>query len=103
MAYKVVITEDADRDLDRILAYLTQQLYSEQAASTLVAEYAQVLEQLEQFPSMCEVAHSVSRAGKEYRKFLLGNYVGVYRVQEREQQVVILRIFHGSQNYAKYL
>ena len=52
---------------------------------------------------MFEVAHSVSHAGKEYRKFLLGNYVGVYRVQEREQQVVILRIFHGSQNYAKYL
>ena len=69
MAYKVVITEDADRDLDRILSYLTQQLYSEQAASTLVAEYAQVLEQLEQFPSMFEVAHSVSRSGKETGNF----------------------------------
>ena len=103
MAYKIVITEDADLDLDRILAYLTQQLYAEQAASALVAEYTQVLEQLEQFPSMFEVARSVSRSGKEYRKFLLGNYVGIYRVQERDQQVVILRIFHGSQNYAKYL
>ena len=100
MACKVVITEDADRDLDRILLYLTQQLYAEQAASALVAEYAQVLEQ---FPSMFEVARSGSHAGKEYRKFLLGNYVGIYRVLEREQQVVILRIFHGSQNYAKYL
>lgn len=45
----------------------------------------------------------MSRPGKEYRKFLLGNYVGIYRVMESEQQVVILRIFHGSQNYRKYL
>lgn len=103
MAYKVVITEAADSDLDGILSYLTRQLYAQQAAASLVAEYAEVLEKLSRFPNLFEAAQSVSRPGKEYRKFLLGNYVGIYRVLENEKQVVILRIFHGSQNYKKYL
>ena len=33
----------------------------------------------------------------------MGNYVGVYRVQEAEKRVILLRIFHGSQNYVRYL
>lgn len=52
MAYKVVITEAADHDLDGILSYLTQQLYAQQAAASLVAQYAEVLEKLSQFPNL---------------------------------------------------
>ena len=63
----------------------------------------QVLEKLEQFPDLFEAVRNVGQGGKEYRKFLMGNYVGVYRVQEDEKRVIILRIFHGSQNYARYL
>ena len=48
MAYNIVITQQADRDMDQILAYLTQQLFSEQAAA-LVVQYTDVLEKLEQF------------------------------------------------------
>ena len=103
MAYNVIITQQADRDLDQILAYLTQQLFSAQAAAALVARYTDVLEKLEQFPNLFEAVRNVGQGGKEYRKFLMGNYVGVYRVQEDEKRVIILRIFHGSQNYARYL
>ena len=38
-----------------------------------------------------------------YHKFLLGKYVGLYQVDETEKCVTIARIFHGSQNYQKYL
>lgn len=47
MAYNVVITQQADRDLDQILAYLTQQLFSAQAAASLVVQYTEVLGKLE--------------------------------------------------------
>ena len=50
-----------------------------------------------------KTVRNVGQVGKEYRKFRMGNYVGVYRVQEEEKRVIILRIFHGSQNYARYL
>ena len=103
MAYNIVITQQADRDMDQILAYLTQQLFSEQAAAALVVQYTDVLEKLEQFPNLFETVRNVGQVRKEYRKFRMGNYVGVYRVQEEEKRVIILRIFHGSQNYARYL
>lgn len=103
MAYNIVITQQADREMDQILAYLTQQLFSEQAAAALVVQYTDVLEKLEQFPNLFETVRNVGQVGKEYRKFRMGNYVGVYRVQEEEKRVIILRIFHGSQNYARYL
>lgn len=69
----------------------------------MVVQYTEVMEKLEQFPNLFEVVRNVGQGGKEYRKFLMGNYVGVYRVQEDEKCVIILRIFHGSQNYARYL
>lgn len=103
MAYNVVITQQADRDLDQIPAYLTQQLFSEQAAAALVAQCTEVLEKLELFPNLFGAVRNVGQGGKEYRKFLMGNYVGVYRVQENEKRVIILRIFRGSQNHVHYL
>lgn len=103
MAYNIVITQQADRDLDQIPAYLTQQLFSAQAAAALVAQYTEVLEKLEQFPNLFEAVRNVGQGGKEYRKFLMGNYVGVCRVQEEERRVIILRIFRGSQNHVHYL
>ena len=38
MAYNVIITQQADWDPDKILAYLTQQMFSAQAAAALVVQ-----------------------------------------------------------------
>ena len=64
MAYNIVITQQADRDMDQILAYLTQQVFSEQAADALVVQYTDVLEKLEQFPNLFETVRNVGQVGK---------------------------------------
>ena len=38
-----------------------------------------------------------------YRKFLIGRYVALFKIDEPENAVEIYRIFHGTQNYTKYL
>lgn len=69
MAYNVIITQQADRDLDQILAYLTQQLFSAQAAAALVAQYTDVLEKLEQFPDLLRQSAMLVKAEKNIGSF----------------------------------
>lgn len=40
---------------------------------------------------------------REYRKFLIGRYVALFKIDELRNTVEIYRIFHGTQNYTKYL
>lgn len=103
MAYSVVITDEAARDMDEIFNYLIEQLHAPQAAAALMAEYDEILDKLESYPYMFEESSVSARRKGMYHKFLLGKYVGLYQVQEAEKCVAIARIFHGSQNYRKYL
>ena len=103
MAYSVVITNEAARDIDAILNYLVEQLHAPQAAAALMAEYDEILDKLESYPYMFEESRISMHRKVTYHKFLLGKYVGLYQVQETEKCVSIARIFHGSQNYRKYL
>ena len=93
MVYSVVVTDAAACDLDSILNYLVEQLHTPKAAVDLMTEY----------PYMFEESRISVRRKATYHKFLLGKYVGLYQVDETEKCVTIARIFHGSQNYQKYL
>ena len=103
MAYSVVITDEAARDLDAILNYLVEQLHTPKAAAGLMAEYNEILDNLERYPYMFEESRISAHRKAMYHKFLLGKYVGLYQVDETKKCVTIARIFHGSQNYQKYL
>ena len=54
MAYSVVITDEAARDLDAILNYLVEQLHTPKAAVDLITEYNEILDNLERYPYMFE-------------------------------------------------
>ena len=43
MAYSVVITDEAARDLDAILNYLVEQLHTPKAAVDLITEYLSLI------------------------------------------------------------
>ena len=52
---------------------------------------------------MYEFSQEPLLRARGYRKFLIGNYVALYLVDTKNQKVWIARIFHGSQDYQKYL
>ena len=103
MVYSVVVTDAAACDLDSILNYLVEQLHTPKAAVDLMTEYNEILDNLERYPYMFEESRISVRRKATYHKILLGKYVGLYQVDETEKCVTIARIFHGSQNYQKYL
>lgn len=103
MAYEVFLTPAAESDLARILDYLNSQFDSPQAVGDFLDKYADVCDELAEHPQMYSYAQAPELQVRGYRRFLIGKYVALYRVREEQQQIVIARIFHGTQDYTKYI
>ena len=103
MPYKIIETEPASRDLDRIMAYIAEDLANPIAASDLIREIDRTYELLEEMPRMFEMARSERLAKAGCRKALVKHYVMLYQVDDQAQTVSIIRFFHASQDYAKLL
>jgi addiction module RelE/StbE family toxin len=103
MAYRVEVSESADYDLDTILMYITNNLTSPKAASDFADELDEKYEKLKDHPFMFELSRNERLAGMGYRRFVVGNYVALYLVDEMTHVVTIARIFYGKQDYEKHI
>ena len=103
MAYRVEVSESADRDLDAIITYITEELASPQAAADFADELDAKYENLENHPLMFELSRNERLARMGYRRFIVGNYVALYLVDEDECVVTISRLFYGKRDYEKYI
>ncbi|MDD2993421.1 MAG: type II toxin-antitoxin system RelE/ParE family toxin [Pygmaiobacter sp.] len=103
MAYEVFLTPAAESDLARILDYLNVQFGSPQAVGNFLNPYAAVCGELAEHPQMYSHALAPELQARGYRRFLIGKYVALCLVREEQQQIIIARIFHGTQNYTKYI
>jgi len=103
MAYRVIISASAERDIDEIIAYVAKKLANPKAA----ADFADALEEryteLEAHPLMFELSRNERLAQAGYRRFVTGNYVALYTINEDVQEVIIVRIFYGRRDYEKYI
>ena len=81
MAYKVIETSQAEQDLDNIVSYSS----------------------LEDMPMLFEACRSPHLRALGYRKAGIRNYIMIYKVNEPKKEVIILRFFHGRQDYEKLI
>ena len=92
----------AEDDYQEILRYFERQFDSQQAIRSFVKDFGEVLLRLE-----ATTIYGYSRDGvlrqREYRKFSIGRYVALFKIDGPKNTVEIYRIFHGTQNYTKYL
>lgn len=100
---RVEITESAESDLDEITDYIVGDLANPPAASALLDEIARVTDALETTPEMFPLCADERLAELGYRKALAKSYILVYEVDRAALTVRVLRIFHGSENYADKL
>lgn len=103
MAYSVIMLPAAEEDYREILRYLDRRCESPQAIRTLNQRLREALENLRETPRMYAFSTDEVLRQRGYHKFLIGNHVALFQTDETNQVVEIYRIFHGSQNYAKYL
>ena len=103
MAYRVRITESADRDLEEIIAYIAIKLANPKAATDFVTALEERYTTLEDHPLMYELSQNDRLSEQGYHRFVVGSYIVLYLVDEEQQVVNIARVIYGRRNYEKII
>ena len=99
MAFKVILTERAERDVDSVLRWFHDQRATE-AGSRWFAQLMSRLDTLEQHPDRCSLAVESEDVGLEIRELLLGRRRFQYRIlfSISARTGTILRVWHSSRD-----
>lgn len=99
MACSVFVAREAENDLDSIVGYLCNALRSPSAAEELLDAYETFIDVVEGYPQAYPLSGDGHLASLGYRKVQLRSYVALCRIDG--ERVVVSRIFHQSQDYAR--
>lgn len=99
MAYKLVITEHADKLLDNLIHHLLYQLKNEQAAKHLLNGIENIYERLEKNPLQFPLSRDTYLANKDYHEAIVPqmDYVIVFDI--KTDVVNVIGIFHQLENH----
>lgn len=99
MAYKVLITPDAEADLDRFIAYLINEKNSKQAARNVLDDFEATIQSLSLVADSLRLCDNPRLRALGYRRinFLSHRYFMLYRIEKKT--VIVDAIFHGLQDY----
>ncbi len=99
MDYKVVVTRDAESDLDRFIKYLIFEKESLQAAENVLNDYDATIESLRHVACSLKLCDNPRLRQLKYRRinFLNHRYFMLYRIEDNV--VFVDNIFHELQDY----
>lgn len=99
MDYKVVVTRDAEEDLERFIKYLIIEKESMQAAENVLNDYDATIESLKHVARSLKLCDNPRLRQLEYRRinFLNHRYFMLYRIVDNV--VFVDNIFHELQDY----
>ncbi|SDA62347.1 Plasmid stabilization system protein ParE [Butyrivibrio sp. INlla18] len=99
MEYKVIITSDAENDLDGFIKYLLFEKKNEQAASSVLNDFQAAVKSLSQVAESLKFCDNPKLKSLGYRRinFLSHRYFMLYRIDE--DKVIVDSIFHELQDY----
>lgn len=99
MEYKIVVTQDAQEDLDRFISYLIYEKESIQAAQNVLNDYDATIESLKYVAGSLKLCDNPKLRQFKYRRinFLNHRYFMLYRIVNNV--IFIDSIFHELQDY----
>lgn len=99
MDYKVVVTKDAEDDLERFIQYLMIEKKSIQAAENILNDYDATIECLKHVAGSLKLCDNPRLSQLEYHRinFLNHRYFMLYRIVDH--MVFVDNIFHELQDY----
>ncbi len=103
MAYKLIVTERADEQIERLTAYLIIKLKNTDAATHFLDELETIYNRLEENPFQFSESREEYLFLRGYREavFQQMNYRVVFRIDE--MTVYILGVFHTLEDYGRKL
>ena len=99
MAYKVVVTRDAEEDLENFIKYLITEKKNMQAAENVLNDFDTTIESLKHVAGSLKLCENPKLRQLGYRRinFLNHRYFMLYRIVD--QVVFVDNIFHELQDY----
>ena len=99
MDYKIVVTPDAEADLDRIIRYLLYEIKNIQAASGVLNDFEETKNILSICAGTLKLCDNPGLRFRGYRRinFLSHRYFMLNRIVGNS--VIVDNIFHSSQDY----
>jgi plasmid stabilization system protein ParE len=104
MSYKLIVSRDAHEDLAGIAGYIADELGNRETAANFLDEVEDRYERVINNPhiySLCNDARLEMRMG--YRKIVIKNYLILYRIDEENKTVYIVRVVYGGRDYPELL
>lgn len=103
MDYRVVVTKDAEEDLEKFIKYLIFEKKSLQAAENVLNDYDATIESLKHVAGSLKLCDNPRLRQLEYRRinFLNHRYFMLYRIEKN--MVFVDNIFHELQDYENKL
>lgn len=101
MDYDVVVTEDAEEDLDNFIKYLLFEIKNEQAAINLLEDFEKTSRNLSYMAgSLADCSNpNLKEMGYKRINFRKHRYFMLYRV--KDNKAIVDKIFHELQDYEK--
>lgn len=99
MNYKIIVTDQAEEQLDNILYYILMQFNSREGAKSVLDDVLKTYEKLRYVAGSLQLCNDKYLASKGYRKIVLEKHNYVLLYQMRDDEVYVNGIFHVSENY----
>lgn len=101
--YEVVVSPEAEADLDRIIRYIAADLRNPPAATALADKIEARLCELETMPGKFSFCKDAFLRAMGYRRAQVGNHQIIYRIGETAKRVLIVHFYHTLQDYESNL
>ena len=101
--YTVDILPKAIEDLNGIYSYYFEVSLEREVAEKITREIEAAILGLEDFPKANPVSRDKRLAKRGYRNLIVGNYISLYKIDEKAKLVTVAYIFHGMTDYTKYI
>lgn len=99
MEYKVLLTKEAEIDLDNIIKYILIEKKNKEAAESIMNDFSEIIKKLSHSAGSFKLCDNLRLKELGYRRlnFSKHDYFILYRIQQNK--VFIDKIFHFKQDY----
>lgn len=101
--YEIYVSERAQKDLQKIVDYLSLQLLEPSISKNIMAKIDTAILGLQDMPQRYSLVSdkSIKKAG--IRKLVVKNYIVFFKIYEEKKRVGIVRILYGRRNWQKMI
>lgn len=101
--YIVVMSNQAEKELSNIITYISSVLLEPNIAKNLLKKLTNTIDKLETLPERYSIISDEYTIRENIHKCFVDNYVIIYNINNKLNQVEISHIFYARRNWMKLI